>query len=69
MYPVSHLLEWNRERSEPELYGADYWLQQNTIPAKELSDGNVRVFHKRLNVTPGNILMLGPGGHRHRYSP
>lgn len=69
VYPVSHLLEWNRERSEPELYGADYWLQQNTIPAKELSDGNVRVFHKRLNVTPGNILMLGPGGHRHRYSP
>ena len=69
VYPVSHLLEWNSERLEPEHYGADYWLQQNTIPAEQLSDGNVRVFHKKLNVTPGNVLMLGPGGHRHRYSP
>ena len=24
VYPVSHLLEWNRERSEPELYGRQY---------------------------------------------
>lgn len=69
VYPVSHLLEWSSERREPQHYGADYWLKQNTIPAEQLANGYVRVFHDRLNVTPGNVLMLGPGGHRHRYSP
>ena len=69
VYPVSHLLEWNMERREPEHDGADYWLSQNTIPAEQQPDGDIRIFHNRLNVTKGNILMLGPGGHRHRYSP
>ncbi len=68
-YPTSHLLEWNSERHEPEHYGADYWLSQNTVPAEQLSNGDVRIFHKLLNVKPGNVLMLGPGGPRHRYSP
>lgn len=69
VYPVSHLLEWNIERREPEHDGADYWLSQNTVPAEEQPDGDIRIFHDRLNVNKGNILMLGPGGHRHRYSP
>lgn len=68
-YPTSHLLEWNSERREPELMGADYWLKQNTVPAERQPDGTVRIFHSRLNVKPGNVLMLGPGGNRHRYSP
>lgn len=68
-YPVSHLLEWNSSRREPEHMGADYWLSQNTVPAELQQNGDVRIFHKRLSVKPGNVLMLGPGGDRHRCSP
>lgn len=65
-YPVSHLLEFNATRREPEFRAKDYWLNNETLLAEQLPNGNVRIYCEDLTGKVGNILLLGPA---HRLCP
>ena len=65
-YPVSHLLEFDVVRREPAFHARDYWLRNKTVPAEQLPNGVVRIFHPGLTGKAGNILVLGPA---HRMCP
>lgn len=65
-YPVSHLLEFDVVRREPAFHARDYWLRNKTVPAEQLPNGDVRIFHPGLTGKAGNILVLGPA---HRMCP
>lgn len=65
-YPASHLLEFDAVRREPAFHARDYWLRNKTVPAEQLPNGDVRIFHPGLTGKAGNILVLGPA---HRLCP
>ena len=65
-YLFSSLLEFDAKRREPAYLASDYWLSKQTIEAKPIKDHVVRIFHKDIKGTPGNIMVLGATA---RYNP
>lgn len=65
-YLFSSLLEFDAKRREPAYLASDYWLSKQTIEAKPIKDHVVRIFHKDIKGTLGNIMVLGATA---RYNP
>lgn len=64
-YPYSSLLEFDIEKREPAFRANDVWLW-NPLTAKKLPDGRVRIYHKELTATIGNVMVFGAAA---RYNP
>lgn len=65
IYPYSSLLEFDSQKREPAFRANDVWLW-NPLSAKKLPDGRVRIFHKELTATIGNVMVFGAAA---RYNP
>lgn len=65
IYPYSSLLEFDSQKREPAFRANDVWLW-NPLTAKKQPDGRVRIFHKELTATVGNVMVFGAAA---RYNP
>lgn len=66
VYPFSSLLEFDTEKREPAFRANDVWLWSRTVPAEKLPDGRIRIHHKGLTATIGNVMVFGAAA---RYNP
>ena len=57
-YPYSNLLEFDLEKRETAFMAKDYWLQHPLV-ARELREGEVRIYKEGLTGSEGNILVFG----------
>lgn len=58
-YPYGSLLEFDPRKHETAYLARDYWVKGG-VAAKDLGQGQVRIFLPQLAATPGNILVFGP---------
>jgi len=57
-YPYSNLLEFDPVKRETAFMAKDYWLR-HPLPAKDLGNGEVRIYREGLTGTIGNTLVFG----------
>ena len=60
------MLEFDSKLREPAFRAYDYWLWNYGVPAEKLPNGLVRIHHKDLTATIGNVMVFGA---RARYNP
>jgi hypothetical protein len=60
IYPYGILLEFDSKKHETASMARDYFIQNTPLPAIDLGERKIRIFHRTLKGTPGNTLVFDP---------